>query len=152
MERSRGTGRGTTWSYSQLLHLLHAHRHAAGLLRDQPDQASPDKSGAEQRQVTTRGAKQGQRVGLHEWTPFLERLGGGLGVGPAPRVRVRGKQGLLTDSQSGPGAAQCCHAHPGGSPWRRTGWGPASSHRQQERSPGGRSPPPSTSPASGGHT
>lgn len=27
---------GNTWSYSQLLHLLHAHRHTAGLLGDQP--------------------------------------------------------------------------------------------------------------------
>lgn len=31
----RGTG-----SYSQLFHLLHAHRHAAGLLGDKPAQAA----------------------------------------------------------------------------------------------------------------
>lgn len=58
-------------------------------------------------------------------------------------------EGFLTDSQFGLGAVQCCHVHPAGFPWKRTGWGLASSRKQQEQNPGDRSPPPSTSPAAG---
>lgn len=44
---------------------------------------------------------------------------------------------------------QCCHVHPADFPWKRIGWGPASSHKQQEQSPDDHSPPPSTSPGAG---
>lgn len=55
----------------------------------------------------------------------------------------------LTGSRSVPDELRCCCVRPAGSPWRTTGLGPTSSRRQQERSPDGRSPPPSTSPETG---
>lgn len=55
----------------------------------------------------------------------------------------------LTGSRSVLDERRCCRVHPAGSPWRMTGSGPTSSRRQQEQSPDGRSPPPSTSPETG---
>lgn len=52
----RGTG-----SYSQLFHLLHAHRHAAGLLGDKPAQRQ-GKAKAQQEKIKQLNTEIGQQT------------------------------------------------------------------------------------------
>lgn len=81
---------------------------------------------------------------------MLDLVGEERGVSSIHSEKKERRSGSLTDFRSGLGAVQCCRAHPAGFPGTRTGWGRASSHKQQERSPGDRSPPPSTNPAGEG--